>query len=204
MLDFHGANKPTGLERTWPNELTREGVYGLEHKANLTWAAHNTTLPFTRLLAGHADYTPMHFGDRRRETTWAHQIASAAIFTSPLLVYAANPRNILANPGVEMIKTIPSTWDETIVLPQSEIGELAVFARRSGTRWFLAVMNGPSARAIHVSLSFLGTKEYKALLIRDDAENAAAIRTERAGLRRGDSIDIEMRVGGGFIGRFSE
>ena len=83
LVDFHGANKPTGESRTWPNELTREGVYGLEHRAQI-WARHNTTLPFTRYLAGHGDYTPVVFGDRRRETSWPHQIATAAIFTSPL------------------------------------------------------------------------------------------------------------------------
>ena len=93
------------------------------------WSRHNTTVPFTRFLAGPGDYTPVHFGDRRRETSWAHQVATAAVMTSPLLVYAAHPRNILANPSVDMIKSIPSVWDETIVLPPSEIGEIAVFAR---------------------------------------------------------------------------
>ena len=61
-----------------PNEMTREGIFGLEHKSAKTWAQHNTTIPFTRLLAGHADYTPVIFGERRKETSWAHQIASAA------------------------------------------------------------------------------------------------------------------------------
>ena len=131
MLDFHGANKPTGESRTWPNEMGREGVYGLEHKGMKEWSRHNATLPFTRFLAGHADYTPVHFGDRRRETSWAHQVATAAVMTSPLLVYAAHPRSILSNPAVDMIKSIPSVWDETIVLPPSEIGEIAVFARRT-------------------------------------------------------------------------
>ena len=67
VVNFHGANKPAGESRTWPNELTREGVYGLEHRAQ-SWAAHNTTAPFTRYLAGHGDFTPVVFGDRRKET----------------------------------------------------------------------------------------------------------------------------------------
>ncbi|MBO0725584.1 MAG: glycoside hydrolase family 97 N-terminal domain-containing protein, partial [Blastocatellia bacterium] len=75
IIDFHGANKPTGEARTWPNEMTREAIYGLEHKKTTAWAPINTTLPFTRLLAGPADYTPVIFGERRRETSWAHQIA---------------------------------------------------------------------------------------------------------------------------------
>jgi alpha-glucosidase len=105
VLDFHGANKPAGESRTWPNELTREGIRGYEFRG--PWAAHNATLPFTRILAGHADYTPMHFGDRRCETSEAHQIASAIIFTSPLLIFADHPREILEHEAVELIKRIP-------------------------------------------------------------------------------------------------
>ena len=77
MVNFHGANKPAGEARTWPNELTREGIYGLEHRAHERWATFNTTFPFMRMLAGHADYTPVVFGERRKETSWAHQIATA-------------------------------------------------------------------------------------------------------------------------------
>src|SRR5438093_8531501 len=72
MVNFHGANKPTGEQRTWPNELTREAVRGMESSAMRERARHGTTLPFTRLLAGPADYTPVHFGTRRGDTTWAH------------------------------------------------------------------------------------------------------------------------------------
>src|SRR5262249_18108782 len=106
-VDFHGANKPAGESRTWPNEMTREGISGLEHRRQEAWARHNTTVPFTRLLAGHADYTPVHFGERRRETSWAHQIASAAIITSPVLLYGAHPKSLLDNPAAEVIKSIP-------------------------------------------------------------------------------------------------
>ena len=204
MVNFHGANKPTGEERTWPNELTREAVRGMEYRNSETRATHETTLPFTRLLAGPADYTPMHFGDRRKETSWAHQIASAAILTSPLLTFAANPKSILENPGVGLIKTIPATWDETRVLPASEIGELAAFARRSGDIWFLAVMNGPAAKTIHVDLAFLNGARYHALLVRDQPDNPAAIRIQNQYLSRTDSLAIELRAGGGFIGRFTK
>src|SRR5262249_20868767 len=155
LVDFHGSNKPTGEPRTWPNELGREGIYGLEHRGMTEWARHNATLPFTRLLAGHGDYTPVHFGDRRRETSWAHQVATAAVMTYPVPVYAAHPRTLLANPAVGMIKSIPSVWDETIVLPFSEIGEVAAFARRHGDVWFLAILNGPTARKVHIPLAFL-------------------------------------------------
>ncbi len=203
IVDFHGANKPAGEARMWPNEMTREGIYGLEHRRTEAWAPVNATLPFTRMLAGHADYTPMIFGERRKETSWAHQIACAAIFTSPLLVYGAHPKNILANPAVEIIKSIPSVWDETIALPASEIGELAAFARRSGSTWFLAIMNGSTARTIKIPLSFLGGGKYQATLARDLQDNAAAVKIENLSLSRTDSLTIELRAGGGFIARLA-
>jgi alpha-glucosidase len=203
VVNFHGSNKPTGEPRTWPNEMTREAVKGMEYSKFLTRAKHGATLPFTRLLAGHADYTPVHFGERRGDTSWAHQIASAAILLSPLLTYAAHPKRILEHPGAEMMKSIPSVWDETIVLPVSEIGEVAVFARRSDDTWFLAITNGLTARSLNIPLSFLDEGEYRALLVRDSEDAAAAIETENTTLRRGDSLAIDLLEGGGFIARFS-
>jgi alpha-glucosidase len=102
-----------------------------------------------------------------------------------------------------MIKSIPSTWDETIVLPPSEIGEIALFARRKGDTWFLAVMNGAAAREVRVPLSFLGGGAYAAHLIRDSKEDSAAVTVEDTTVRRGDTLIIRLREGGGFIGRFS-
>ena len=139
LFDFHGANKPAGESRTWPNELVREAVRGMEASRMKERARHNTTMPFTRHVVGHAEYTPVHFGDRRGDTTWAHQIATAAVFTAPLLTYGAHPQRMLDSPAGDMIKSIPPTWDETIVLPPSAIGEVAVMARRKGDTWFLAV-----------------------------------------------------------------
>jgi alpha-glucosidase len=204
LVDFHGANKPTGDSRTWPNELTREAVKGMESSRLVARATHNVTLPFTRMLAGHAEYTVTHFGERRGNTTWAHQIASATILSAPLLTYAAHPESILKNPACEIIKSIPSTWDETIVLPQSEIGEAAVFARRKGSTWFLAVMNGVKARDLKVPLSFLAHREYDAMLVGDDGTNAASVKIENLTINRGKVLPIALGDGGGFIARFSE
>jgi alpha-glucosidase len=203
LINFHGANKPAGEARTWPNEMTREGIYGLEHKRMEAWAPFNATFPFTRMLAGHADYTPVVFGERRRETSIAHQIASAAILTSPLLVYGGHPASLLASPAVEIIKSIPSVWDETRVLLPSEIGELALFARRSGTTWFVAAMNGPTARSVKVSLSFLPKGTYKAQVARDNLDDAAAVVVERTTRKAGDTLEIAMRSGGGFVARLT-
>ena len=108
LLVFHGANKPTGRARTWPNEMVREAVKGMESSRFPERARHQTILPFTRYLADGADYTTMIFNQRRGDTTWANQIASLAIFDSPLLTIAANPRSILTNAAVDVIKSIPA------------------------------------------------------------------------------------------------
>ena len=203
MVDFHGANKPTGESRTWPNELNREAVSGMERRSMPAWSQHDTTVPFTRMLAGHLDFTPMLFGERRRETSWAHQIATAAIFTAPLLVYGAHPQAILEHPAADLIKSIPSVWDETRVLSFSEIGEVAGFARRHGKQWFLAIANGPTARSFDVPLSFLGGGAREALLVADQMDQPAAVRVDHATVHRDDSLTIDLRAGGGFIARFS-
>ena len=202
MVDFHGANKPAGESRTFPNEMTREGVYGLEHRSMTAWAKHNATIPFARFLSGHGDYTPLIFGERRRETTWTHQIATAAVFNSPVMIYAAHPKSILENPAAEMIKSIPSVWDETIALPVSEIGEVAAFARRKGNSWFLAILNGTNARIVKINLSFLGKGKYQAMFVRDVKENPAAVKIENVTATRADILSIDLQAGGGFISRF--
>jgi len=204
LLVFHGANKPTGRERTWPNEVVREGIRGMESSRLMERARHQTILPFTRYLAGAADYTTMLFGERRRDSSCAHQIASMAVFASPLLTIAAHPQTILNHPAVDVIKSIPAVWDETNVLPASEIGELAVFARRTGGTWFLAVMCGPRPRKIGVPLTFLDDGLYHAVLVRDDGKNDAAVVLEDRMVQKSDKLAIEMIKGGGFIARFSK
>jgi alpha-glucosidase len=203
MVNFHGANKPAGEARTWPHELTREGIYGLEHRQDVDWARHNTTLPFTRFLAGAADYTPVVFGERRKNTSWAHQIATAVVFTSPVLVFGGHPQSLLDNPAVEMIKSLPSTWDETVVLPPSEIGEMAAVARRHGTTWFVAALNGSAARTLRIDLGFLAKGRYDALVVRDKGDEAAAVVVERAQAAAGTPLTIELRAAGGFIARLT-
>ena len=200
LVDFHGANKPTGESRTWPNELTREAVKGMEASKLMDRATHQTTIPFTRYLAGHAEYTPVHFGDRRRNTTWAHQLASAAILWAPVQTYAANPDNLLSNPAVELIKTLPTVWDETIVLPPSEIGEMAVFAQRKGDTWFLSVMNGVQPKQVKIPLTFLSKKNYKTLQAHDIPENPAGIKMVESNAAPSGIIELQLGEGGGFYG----
>ena len=202
VIDFHGANKPTGRLRTWPNDMLREAVRGMESSSLQERARHEAILPFTRYLAGPADYTTMIFTERRRDSSWAHQIACLATFHSPILTIAAHPQSVLDNPAVEVITSIPAVWDETIVLPESSIGELSIFARRKGDMWMLTVMCGTEGRTIEVPLSFLGAGEYRASLVRDDLEKDAAVVLEEVVLDRSHTLAIEMRDGGGFVGRF--
>jgi len=167
-------------------------------------ARHETILPFARYLAGPTDYTTMIFTERRRDSSWAHQIACLATFHSPILTIAAHPQSVLDNPAVDVIKSIKAVWDETIVLPESKIGELSLFARRSGDMWMLAVMSGGPARTIRVPLSFLGDGSYKASLVRDNKEKADAVALENATLQRNDALTIDLADGGGFVGRFTK
>ncbi|MFC1539384.1 glycoside hydrolase family 97 N-terminal domain-containing protein [Candidatus Latescibacterota bacterium] len=217
VLDFHGANKPAGEARTFPNEIVREGLRGLEWRG--PWAVHNTTLPFTRMLAGHADYTPMHFGDRRAETSEAHQIASAIVLNGPLLIFAEHPENMLKHPAVEIIKQIPPVWDETIVLPCSEIGEISAFARRSGEKWFISIMNGLNAKISRIDLTFLGEGDYNATFVRDQTGDSSTIyllrsrktfgpkpgvEIDNATVNNQESLFVELTSGGGFVAVLSK
>ncbi len=202
VIDFHGANKPSGLLRTYPNEMIREGVRGMESSSLKQRARHETILPFTRYLAGPADYTTMIFTQRRADSSWAHQIACLATFQSPMLTMAAHPQSVLDNPAADVIKSIKPVWDETIVLPESKIGDLSIFARRSGEMWILAVMNAGPARTIRVPLSFLGSGPYKASLVRDSKEKPDAVVLDSQTLQRNDTLIVEMVNGGGFVGRF--
>jgi alpha-glucosidase len=162
LLDFHGASKPDGMERTWPNVLTREAIRGHEyHIARLNRVLepqHDVSLPFTRFVIGAADYTPTDFAAKDLQgNTWAHELAQAILFTSPFLCYGGHPQDYLANAAVDVLKAIPAVWDQTIVLPGSEPGKVVASARKSGNAWFVGALNGATATTMNVSLSFLGT-----------------------------------------------
>lgn len=200
MLNFHGANKPTGETRTWPNEMSREAIKGLENRP--PWAKQNTILPFTRYLAGHADYTPINLGDRIGEVTWAHHIASSVIFTSPLLCFGVGPQSLIDFPFKEMVTSIPPVWDETIVLSQSKIGELVVYARRNGNQWFIAAINGiHEQQSLTIDLSFLGKGIYKLNAVKDDQQKQAAGIADELEVTSKSKIKIRLNPEGGFIGK---
>ncbi|MEO7309698.1 MAG: glycoside hydrolase family 97 catalytic domain-containing protein [Chitinophagaceae bacterium] len=203
MMDFHGANKPTGEARTWPNEMSREAIRGMENRP--PWASSNTILPFTRYLAGHADYTPVNFGGRMGEVSWAHHVASMVVFTSPFLCLGADPKNMLDNPCKEMIQSIPPVWDETIVLPQSKIGELALYARRKGATWFIAGMNGTKDPiTIEVNLSFLKGGNWMLSSVEDDAGKQASATLHHSKLSASSKLLVTLNGYGGYVAHLTK
>jgi alpha-glucosidase len=132
-----------------------------------------------------------------------HQAATAAIYAAPVITYAATPAHILENPCVEMIKSIPSVWDETIVLAPSEIGESAIYAQRKGNTWFLSAINGLQSRDINIQLSFLGSGTYKSLILKDNPQNQDDVQITNATSSQKDVLNINLIPGGGFIARFT-
>ena len=207
LVDFHGANKPTGIERTWPNILTREGVRGHEYHMTryhrLQEPAHDTILPFTRYIAGPGDYTPTVFETKELQgNTWAHELAQMVIFTSPFLCTGGHPKDYLANPARDVLTAIPAVWDETRVLEGSEPGKVAAMARRSGNRWFVAVMNGADPTSLNMRLSFLGSGQWKASRLYEVKDKPDAWDRQDGSMTGADTIRLDLVPRGGFVAWF--
>lgn len=200
MVNFHGANKPTGYNRTWPNELTREAVYGQEWVTfNPQGPANNCILPFTRFLAGPADYTPGVFDSKRAYgTSRTHQLALQIIFNSALSCWPSDPDLYLASAALPLIKSIPTTWDKTLVLPFSRIGELAGFARRKGNQWFIGVINAGGEKQVRIPLSFLEDGQYSGFLVQDDLTHPDQLFANRSAYSKQDTLELTLRPDGGF------
>lgn len=200
MVDIHGAVKPTGRERTWPNEMTREAISGREQGKNPS--VHDTSLPFVRYVQGPADYTPtLLIPDRLDGSSFAHELAMAVVFTSPFLCMGDNPEHYLNSKAADVLKALPSVWDETIVLPESKIGKIAAYARRRGDEWFIGVINGTMPRRLTVPLKFLGKGQYGLVELADSPDrNDAFARSERLVTRK-DSVVMPLRRDGGYVAR---
>ena len=183
MVNFHGCHAPTGESKTYPNEMTREGIRGMElnimKEPIPAW--HNAALPFTRLVLGHGDYTPGLFSNKAN-TTNTHQLALFFLFNSPFQCMAENPVKLLAGsrfkPVIPLLKKLPVTWDETLVIKCSAIGEIAAFARRKGDTWYIAAINGSAKnKEISFTADFLEKKKkYKVIAI-NDAPDGGFLRT---------------------------
>ncbi len=176
LINFHGATVPRGWQRTYPNLLSTEGVYGAEWYNNVPTfteraARHNATLPFTRNVIGPMDYTPCAFSDSQHPhiTTHAHELALTALFESGLQHLADRPESFLAQPQAvqDYLSHLPAAWDETRYV-SGYPGESAVLARRKGDIWYVAGINGADKpQTLAVPLAFLEGKQYTSTVFED-------------------------------------
>jgi alpha-glucosidase len=205
-VNFHGANKPTGEARTWPNEITREGIREQEY---VLWdtlpLTHYGALPFTRMVVGHADFLPGYLQARHlKNTTVLFQMASVVVFSSPFLCWPDNPEAYLNSPLLHFVRTVPVTWEETRILPGSVIGETVLMARRRGDEWYVAALNcRDEARVLELDLTGLSLTDRVMTVYHDSSEGIGA-RIE-SGLEppEGGKLRPSLRPGGGFLAHFA-
>jgi alpha-glucosidase len=218
MVNFHGAYKPTGMIRTWPNQITREGILGNEYNkwSRRVTAEHRVTLPFTRFLAGPGDFTPGGFLNRPTEAfqkgvtptqvqgTRAGQLALFVAYDSPVMCVCDHPINLRGQPGIDFLKLVPTVWDDTRVL-SGVVGEQLVIARRSGRDWYLGALNNGVTRVRSVKLDFLGAGKWRLRWwhdAADSAENAEHLEIEESVVSADTTLDLRLAPGGGAVARF--
>lgn len=205
MVDIHDEYRPTGLSRTWPNLLTQEGIYGNECMPE---ANHNAIVPFTRFLAGPADYTICYYHQsgiknvKGIKTTSGHQLALSVIFYSPLqfVFWYDKPADYQGEPEVEFFEHLPTVWDDTHVLC-GEIGQYIAVARKSGEKWFVGTITNNDARKLDVALSFLeNDKQYLASLYTDGGEKIKTrthVKIDRFLVNSTTVLKADLRPSGG-------
>ncbi len=219
FIQFHGSSKPTGLSRTFSNELTREGALNYEINKSRPQPLspdHDLDIPFTRGLAGPTDY---HLGGFRAVPsgefktqytrplmggTRAHMLAMYVVLESYLAMVADYPEAYLGQPGFDFLQKVPTTWDETKI-PAAELDRFVSTARRNGTDWFLGTINSSTARKISIPLAFLGKGKYQAKIYSDATDevthpNHLAI-SERI-VTAADTIEASLAAGGGQVVHF--
>lgn len=213
MVDFHGAYPPTGLQRTWPNLLTHEGVLGEEYNK---WSAapdpgHNVMVAFTRMLAGPMDYTPGGFDNVTRAEfvsrdfepmvmgTRAHQLALYVVFEGPLQMVSDHPAAYKDQPAFAFIRAVPASWDETRVVA-GEVGEYVSIARRRGADWYVGTITNWTPRTLEMPLAFLGPGRFVAEIYGDAADSGEApkhVAIEKQSVTAGTRLKVRLAAGGG-------
>ena len=216
MIMFHGAYPPKGFNRTWPNAITRESVLGSEYNiwSDKPTPEHDVTLPFTRMLAGSLDYEPGILDNATKEQfrpigqkvmsqgTRCHQLAMFVVYDSPLQIFSGNPsQGYLEPPFMELVGSLPTTWDETKIL-EAKVSDYIITARRKGNDWYIAGMTDWTAREFKLQLDFLNEGIYKAELCADGV-NAATYPSDYLirtfDLKKDQTLPIKMAPGGGFL-----
>ena len=214
MVNFHGSYKPDGIERTYPNMITREGVLGEEYSkfSNRIVPKHNVTLPFTRMLAGPMDYTPGGFLNVTPEqfktqsptmimNTRCAELSKFVIYESPLTVFCDHPKHVLGQPGSDFLQIVPTVWDDTRFV-DGYPGEFIAMAKRSGNAWFIGAMNNETARTISIPTDFLPVGKYELEYwedAKDAGKNPTKLRKNRMEIQAGKPIKIQMASGGGYV-----
>lgn len=214
MVDFHGAYKPDGIIRTWPNMITREGVMGNEYYkfSDKMSPEHNVKLAFTRMLAGQMDYTPgaflnvtrAQFKNQTPAVVWntrAAELSKFVIYESPLTVVCDHPDNILNQPGADFLKIVPTVWDD-IKFIGGYPGDYVAIAKRSGDKWFLGVMNNSKGKSVDIKLDFLPQGNYEADTWADTKKSdkdPKDIKISKQSVEAGTILKITMSDDGGFV-----
>lgn len=215
FVNMHGAHKPSGLSRTYPNLLTYEGVRGMEYnKWSHTLPAHHVTIPYTRMLAGPMDFTPGAFRNVSAEShkavwqepmaigTRCSQLAMYVVYESALQSLCDHPDAYGGQKGSEFLKIVPASWDETKFL-KGEVGQYIVLARRKGKQWFIGAMTNEEDRFVEIDLSELGEKSFHYILYKDIPEskvNQEMLTVEEGSILSGKPFMIWMAPGGGMVG----
>jgi alpha-glucosidase len=216
LVDFHGAYKPDGIIRTWPNVLTREGVMGNEYYkfGDRVSPEHNVKLAFTRMLAGEMDYTPGGFNNVTAEAfrpqsptlvanTRAAELAKFVVYESPFTVMCEHPRFVLGQPGADFLRVVPTVWDDVRFLGGEPDRYVAV-ARQSGDEWFVGVLNNSTAREVDLSFDFLPEGVYS-LEAWEDARGAGRdprlLRKTSHRFRAGKTVKVKAAKAGGYVAR---
>ncbi|WP_321285718.1 glycoside hydrolase family 97 protein [uncultured Sunxiuqinia sp.] len=221
LVDFHGAYKPSGLERAYPNVISYEGVKGLENAkwSNLPDPEHDVTLPFIRMVAGPMDYTPGAMINKTKENftpiftepmsqgTRCHQLALYPVFESPLQMLSDNPSNYYREPEcMEFLAAVPSVWDETQVL-EAKVSDYVAVARRSADKWFVGALTDWDPREMELKLGFLGEGTYTMKVWKDGLnadKHAADFSQETVEVTSDSTVKIEMAPGGGWAAIIQE
>ncbi|HEY5590742.1 MAG TPA: glycoside hydrolase family 97 protein [Paludibacter sp.] len=214
LLDFHGAYKPDGIIRTYPNMITREGVMGNEYYkfSNKMSPEHNVKLAFTRMLAGQMDYTPGAFLNVTKEqyknqtpavvwNTRAAELSKFVIYESPLTVVCDHPDNILNKSGADFLKIVPTVWDDTKFIGGYP-GNYVAIARRNGDTWFVGVMNNSVRKTVEIKLNFLPEGSYEMNSWMDSKKSDKEpmdIQLKKQTVRKGDIIRVPLANDGGFV-----
>ena len=197
MVEYHGAAIPSGERRRWPNFASAEAVYGLERRTqNLV---HDLTIPYVRNVMGPVSYTPFHL--TRSIGSLGYQLGQTVIYETGIQIFAERYDRILGFSGVEFLKALPATWDETRFI-EGAPGNHTVIARRKGEAWFVGAISA-EARTVALPLSFLEEGvAYEAEIYRDGVGKADLV-IEKRQVARGDTITLNTLVAGGFAVRIA-